>query len=108
MGDVVITVGGVTVNNPVMALFGSAMIGLVLTAPDGDRFVISRELFSFEPFALAVRRNDADFRLIADRVLSHLYGTGQIDQIYDKWFGAFSKDRPPLLDALYKLNATPE
>ncbi|MCU7904855.1 MAG: sodium-translocating pyrophosphatase [Candidatus Thiodiazotropha sp. (ex Epidulcina cf. delphinae)] len=32
MGDVVITVGGVTVVNPVLALFGSAIIGLVLTA----------------------------------------------------------------------------
>jgi len=32
MGGAVITVGGVTVANPVIALFGSAMIGLVLTA----------------------------------------------------------------------------
>jgi K(+)-stimulated pyrophosphate-energized sodium pump len=32
MGSAVITVGGVTVANPVIALFGSAMIGLVLTA----------------------------------------------------------------------------
>jgi len=84
------------------------LIGLVLSAPDRDGFVISREMFSFEPFALAVRRNDADFRLIADRVLSHLYRTGQIDEIYGKWFGAFAKEKPVLLEALYRLNATPE
>ncbi len=84
------------------------LIGLMLTAADGERFVISRELFSFEPFALAVRRDDADFRLIADRVLSHLYRSGQIEQIYGKWFGVFAKEKPPLLKALYQLNATPE
>ena len=38
------------------------LIGLVLTSKDKGDFFISTELFSFEPFALAVRRNDADFR----------------------------------------------
>jgi len=84
------------------------LIGLMLTEPDGQDFVISSHLFSFEPFALAVRRNDADFRLAADRVLSQLYRTGQINQIYSKWFGRFSKKRPDMINAVYRLNATPE
>jgi ABC-type amino acid transport substrate-binding protein len=84
------------------------LIGLVLTSKDKGDFYISTELFSFEPFALAVRRNDADFRLVADRVLSHLYRSGQIIQIYRKWFGRFSKKAPAALGALYRLNATPE
>ena len=84
------------------------LIGLALTSQNKGDFFISTELFSFEPFALAVRRNDADFRLVADRVLSHLYRSGQITQIYRKWFGGFSKKAPPALAALYRLNATPE
>ncbi len=84
------------------------LIGLVLTSEDKGDLVISNELFSFEPFALAVRRNDADFRLAADRVLSHLYRSGQIIQIYKKWFGQFSKKAPAALGAVYRLNATPE
>ena len=84
------------------------LIGLVLASEDKGDFFISTELFSFEPFALAVRRNDADFRLVADRALSHLYRTGQIGQIYRKWFGGFSKKAPAALAALYRLNATPE
>lgn len=84
------------------------LIGLAATAEDISEFVISSEVFSFEPFALAVRRNDADFRLVADRVISHLYRTGQILPVYEKWFGRFSKERPPVFDALYQLNATPE
>jgi len=84
------------------------LIGLALTAEDKDNFTISPQVFSFEPFALAVKRNDADFRLVVNSVLSKLYRTRQIDQLYDKWFGGFSKKRPPLHNALYQLNATPE
>ena len=84
------------------------LIGLLITAEDREHFSIAPQVFSFEPFALAVQRNDADFRLVADSVLSKLNRTGQIEQIYNKWFGGFAKERPPLHDALYQLNATPE
>ena len=85
------------------------LIGLVLTSKEQDgHFFVSTELFSFEPFALAVRRNDADFRLVADRALSQLYRSGQIDQIYKKWFHRFAPKKSTALDALYRLNATPE
>ncbi len=84
------------------------LIGLAITAENADNFAITPDVFSYEPFALAVKRNDADFRLVADSVLSKLNRTGQIDHIYEKWFGGFSDKRPPLLNVLYKLNATPE
>ncbi len=84
------------------------LIGLVLMAKDREGFGVSPNFFSFEPFALAVRRNDADFRLVADSVLSQLYRTGQIKEIYNKWFGIFAKKKPVMIEALYRLNATPE
>ena len=71
-------------------------------------FAIKPHVFSFEPFALAVRRNDADFRLVADRVISELYRSGRILKIYDKWVGKFTRKRLPIFDAMVKLNATPE
>ena len=84
------------------------LIGLLLTNADPKNFVISNELFSYEPFALAVRRNDADFRLVADRVLSHLYRTGDVIQIYEKWFGVIQGQMPSALQAMHRLNSTPE
>ena len=84
------------------------LVGLVLTSKEPGNFFVSSELFSFEPFALAVKRNDADFRLVADRVLSHLNRTGQIGEIYDKWFGKVAKEISPALRAVYSLNSTPE
>lgn len=84
------------------------LIGLALSIDNPDSFSILPDLFSFEPFALAVRRNDADFRLIADRVISRLYRTRQILKIYDKWFGKFSAKRTSAFDALIQINAIPE
>jgi ABC-type amino acid transport substrate-binding protein len=84
------------------------LIGLVLKEPDPMNFVIKSEVFSFEPFALAVRRNDADFRLVADRVISELYRSKKILEIYNKWIGQFTRKRLPIFDAMIKLNATPQ
>jgi ABC-type amino acid transport substrate-binding protein len=84
------------------------LIGLALKEHDPMTFVIKSDVFSFEPFALAVRRNDADFRLVADRVISELYRSGKILEIYDKWIGKFTRKRLPIFDAMIKLNATPE
>jgi len=84
------------------------LIGLALNAADPENYSILPNLFSYEPFALAVRRNDADFRLVADRVISHLYRTKEILPIYNKWFGKFSSKMPSAFEAIIKINSTPE
>ena len=84
------------------------LIGMLMTADQPNRFLVGGNLYSFEPLALAVRRNDADFRLIADRVLSQLYRSGEIAPIYGKWFGQISDNVPTAIAAAYKINATPE
>jgi len=84
------------------------LIGLLFTSDDPRRYGVSEVTFSYEPFALAIRRNDADFRLLADRVLSRLYRTGKIIETYQRWFGGFSKEIPGAIAAVYQINATPE
>ncbi|MFC1560641.1 amino acid ABC transporter substrate-binding protein [Pseudomonadota bacterium] len=84
------------------------LIGLVVTHEDGKKFAVTEEVFSFEPFALAVRQNDAEFRLVANRVLSRLSRSKEIVQVYRQWFGKYITEVPALLEALYILNATPE
>jgi len=84
------------------------LIGLASNAENPNQFTIASMVFSYEPFALAVRRNDADFRLVADRALSELYRSGEILQIYERWVGRFVPKRPPVYDAMFQLNATPE
>lgn len=84
------------------------LIGMALISGHPKSYSILPDLFSYEPIALAVRRNDADFRLVADRVISGLYRSKQILKIYDNWFGQFAKRRSSAFDALIELNAIPE
>ena len=84
------------------------LIGLAINSGDPSKFSILPDLFSYEPLALAVRRNDADFRLIADRVISNLCRSKQILTIYDKWFSNFSNVRPAAFETLVQFNAIPK
>ncbi len=84
------------------------LVGLALKTGNPGMFAIDSHVFSYEPFALAVRRNDADFRLVADRVLSNLCRTGKILAIYHHWVGQYVGQRLPIFDAMVQLNATPE
>jgi ABC-type amino acid transport substrate-binding protein len=81
---------------------------LAVTRKGEQNYYLAEELFSYEPFALAVKRDDASFRLVADRTLSQLYRSKKINAIYGKWFGQFAPEVPLLLKALYKLHTTPE
>lgn len=84
------------------------LIGQVIARKGEKQYFLSEELFSFEPFALAVTRGDADFQLVADRAISQLSRSGQIVAIYQRWFKRFGEGPPVVLKALYQLNAIPE
>ncbi len=84
------------------------LIGQVVARATGGQYFLSEEMFSFEPFALALTRGDMDFLLVADRALSQLNRSGQIAVIYRKWFGRFADNPPEMLKALFRLYATPE
>ena len=66
------------------------------------------ELFSYEPYALMVRRDDAEFRLVANRVISQLFRSGQFAQLYQEWIGSNGLRPSPLLLAMYQVNALSE
>ncbi len=62
---------------------------------------------SMEPYALAMRRGDEDFRLAVDRALSQIYRSGAIVPIFNKTFG--DKARPSqILQTLFSVSALPE
>ena len=84
------------------------LIGLARGAGNANKFALAPELFTYEPYGLVVRRNDADFRLIVDATLAQLYRTGEIAQVYQKWFGDWGGRPSRLLLAMYALNGLPE
>jgi glutamate/aspartate transport system substrate-binding protein len=83
------------------------LIGLAVTATDPSQFAIADTYLSYEPYGLMLRRGDAAFRLTVNRALSQLYRSGEVMQIYGRWFGKLGTPGN-LLIAMYALHALPE
>lgn len=82
------------------------LVGLVALARADTKYRLVQDDFTFEPYALMMRRDPA-FRLVVNRSLSQLYRSGAVNEIYDRWLARLGKPGPLLL-AMYYLNATPE
>jgi len=83
------------------------LIGLGLTAKDPSQFAIAEQYFSYEPYGFMLKRGDAPFRLAVNRVLSSLYRSREVMQVYGRWFGKLGEPSGLLL-AMYALHALPE
>jgi ABC-type amino acid transport substrate-binding protein len=84
------------------------LIGQLMQARDPQTFTMAQDMYSYEPYGLVVRRDDADFRLAANRALARLYRTGQYKALYNKWFGRSGVRPSPILAAMFQLQALPE
>jgi ABC-type amino acid transport substrate-binding protein len=87
------------------------LVGAALRAIEANRsanFSFADELFSYEPYGFMVRRDDAEFRLVANRVLAQLYRSGQFAQLYQEWIGSAGIKPSPMLVAMFQLNALTE
>jgi glutamate/aspartate transport system substrate-binding protein len=83
------------------------LTGLAASVGGQMQVQVSTSNFSYEPYALVVPRNDADFKQAVNSALAQLYRSGQIFKIYDKWFSHLGKP-PATLMAIYGMNALPE
>lgn len=84
------------------------LIGQIIEAAYPKKYALLDETFSYEPYGFVVRRNDADFRLVANRAITQIYRSGQHIQIFNKWIGRIGIRPPPVLLAMYQLNTIPE
>lgn len=83
------------------------LLYLMLKSKSASQFMLSSKFFTLEPYALAIQRGDTDFRLIVDRVLSHVYRSGQIEIIFKNAFGQQTKPTK-LLEALFLSSSLPD
>jgi ABC-type amino acid transport substrate-binding protein len=89
-----------------IVLMGDAV--KVLAANKSANFSFADELFSYEPYALMVRRDDADFRLVANRVIAQMFRSGQFAQVYQDWIGSNGVKPSAMLIAMYQVQALSE
>ena len=84
------------------------LIGQIIESMNPARYALMHDVFSYEPYGFAVRRNDAAFRLVVDRAISQVYRSGQHADMFYKWIGRTGVQVPPILAAMYQLNTIPE
>jgi glutamate/aspartate transport system substrate-binding protein len=68
------------------------LAGLVAQSRSPKDYEISSVALSVEPYGIMVRKDDKAFKEVADKALSQVYKSGQINAIYAKWF---QKPVPP-------------
>lgn len=83
------------------------LVSLRASSADPAKLALLESDFSFEPYALVVRRDDPDFRLAVNRALVQIYRSGDIDDIFFRWLGALGRPGP-LLHSMFYLNTIPE
>ena len=66
---------------------GIQLAGLKAKAANPAQWDIVGDFFSYEPYGMAMRKNDADFRNVVNGGLMDGIESGRFFEIYDKWFG---------------------
>ena len=66
---------------------GIQLAGLKAKAPKPDDWAVVGEFYSYEPYGMAMRKNDSDFRQTVNTGLMDAIASGLYFEIYDKWFG---------------------
>ena len=83
------------------------LMGLVTSSSNPRQFALLDRYLSYEPYALMLRRGDPEFRLAVNRSLARLYRSGQVLDIYRRWFGQWG-DPSPLTLGMYAVEGLPE
>lgn len=87
------------------AFFAERMMlkNLLSTHYAAANLILLDRIFEYAPTAMAVDRNDENFRLLVDTALSEMYRSGEIEQAYDKYLGGIGD----LGKKLFKVYALP-
>lgn len=66
---------------------GIQLAGLKAKAPNPRDWVIVGDFYSYEPYGMALRKGDSDFRTVVNNGLMEGIDSGRFFEIYEKWFG---------------------
>lgn len=66
---------------------GIQLAGLKAKAPNPNEWQIVGDFYSYEPYGMAMRKNESDFRHLVNVGLMEAIESGKYFELYDKWFG---------------------
>jgi len=83
------------------------LVGLAVQAKEPAKLALLADELSFEPYAMALPRNDSALRLEVNRALTQIYLSGDIETIFAQWLGKLGRPSA-LLAVMYLLNSIPD
>lgn len=87
------------------------LYGLISKSKDPSEFQVTGRFLSYDPYGIMVPRNDSTYRRLGTVVLADLMRSGEILNIYDKWFnpGPTNIKMPPseTLQKAFEIQALP-
>lgn len=89
--------------------------GLLALQPDKERFRIVGDYLSYEPYAIALRRDDPAFSGLVRRSFERMARAGTLAALYDRWLiqplptgAALNLPMSPHLDEMYRALGSPD
>jgi len=84
------------------------LFGLISKSKKPDDYAVVGDFLSFDPYAIMVRRDDSAFELVGKKALAEVMRSGEILDIYSKWFDPIGVPADDLLKAAFKIGGLPE
>jgi glutamate/aspartate transport system substrate-binding protein len=84
------------------------LFGLITKAKKPADYAVVGRYLSYDPYGIMMRRDDAAFQLVVTKTLAGLFRSGEINQIYAKWFTEMGVPQSDLLKAAIQIQALPE
>lgn len=88
------------------------LYGLISKSKDPTGYQVTGRYLSFDPYAIMVPRNDSTFERLGRVVMSDLMRSGEMEEIYNKWFAPGPTNiNMPLSDTLktaFQIQALPQ
>lgn len=84
------------------------LYGLIAKSRTPDAYAVVGDFLSYDPYALMVPRNESEYELVGKRALAEVFRSGEINTIYDKWFGPMGVEQTELLKTAFKIQALPK
>jgi ABC-type amino acid transport substrate-binding protein len=107
-------IGGTTNERALATLVKSGKFNAVLLllmgakVADAKTVTILPDDLSFEPYAIVLPRGESNLRLAVNTGLAQIFGSGQIVEIFKKWFNQIGLRPGPLMMSVFTLGALPE
>jgi ABC-type amino acid transport substrate-binding protein len=85
----------------------SILAFLIKSSKAPEKLMLADNYLTVEPYALALPRDDGEFRLAVDRALSHIYRSGEIEPIFQHTFAGQAAPSP-IVKTLYLISGLPD